>query len=294
MNLVIERLKKINNYEKTLKTIDTKKAKGINVNLKENKIFINTNGVNLLKRIDRPLIHQVGSRIWKENDYSKIFSKWKIASNSPSTLSNLISETLKTNDLRIKYTPKGYIYGIVTPQFHEVNPIDFRETLIKDLNKLLPIEQIENSIKYNKYGEVEESFNLFWDKSDVKLDSPVKIDLGIVYGLNNGYSSFRIKLIREILTCKNGLTEKFDNSIQWKHTKKISLEEFSKKSLNHVYSHHIEMANLIIQSKEKELDDKLEQDFFRRLHIVKAAKDRVRERLKIEIKNEGNVLTVQT
>jgi hypothetical protein len=287
MNAVIEKLKTVNTYEKNLKSIATNSTKNIGVNFEKDEIKIKINGVNLSKRIDRPIIHQIGSRIWKNNDYSQIYSNWESAYSQPNEFSNLIEKTLQSNDLRIKYSQKGSIYGILARNFHEVNPIDFREAFINDLNKLVPAECIENSVKINQFGEVEESFNLLWEKSAVKLNSPVKINLGIIYGLNNGYSSFRLKLIREILVCKNGLTNKEQNNIRWKHTKKISLEEFSKKSLNQIYRHHKEMTDLINQSKGRELDYKLEQDFFERLHIVKAGKDRVRERLKVEIENEG-------
>jgi hypothetical protein len=289
MNAVIEKLKTVNAYEKKLKSITTRNTKNIGVgfDFENNQIKIKINGINLSKKIDRPIIHQIGSRIWRNNDYSQIYSNWESAYSQPNEFSNLIEKTLQSNNLRIKYSQKGHIYGILAPNFYEVNPIDFREVFIKDLTKLVPIQCIDNSANINRFGEVEEVFDLQWEKSKVKLNSPVKISLGIIYGLNNGYSSFRLNLIREILICKNGLTNEEKNNIRWKHTKDIALEEFSKKSLNHIYLHHKELTNLINHSKERELNSESEQEFFERLHIVKAGKDRVRERLKVEIKNEG-------
>ena len=74
---IILELQKIHNYEKTLKKVSLNSSSlfelGINGGLK-----MEVDGDTYKAEIKRPLIHQIGNRLWhqKENDFNAINSMW--------------------------------------------------------------------------------------------------------------------------------------------------------------------------------------------------------------------------
>lgn len=282
--VIVDALQSINIREKQLKALNTYNSKNVKVKIEGNSFNMSINGIGLQKKIDRPLIHIIGAKAWKISDYNQINEKWE-EHRKTETLSRLVQNTLIQNQLIIRYNQNN-IYGIFTPNFQYVNPINFRNVLLKDLNSIIPINSISEKVDYTPYGEVIEVFNLDTKKTRV-VNSPVKIDLGIIYGLNNGYSSYRVILKRSILKCTNGLTSEENTLIRWKHNKEVSLKSFSNKAYNFVLEHHTELTRKIERSKKMRLHKKLGESFFDRLHVSKVAKDRVIDRLRTEIKEEG-------
>jgi hypothetical protein len=280
--IVTENLKKIVDFENKILTDDLNNSsfkfseKNFGEITKNNKVFS--------IKIDRPFIHTMGKRIWPNiSEIIDLHNQWENL--NINDLQNEINSVLNRGEYQIRYTNQGntnMVYGIVTKNFVNVNPINFREEFIKEISKHKFIK--ENSIKtgYTRFGEVTELFNFHQDDN-----TEIELSIGLIYGRNSGYSSYRLFWERKIVSCENQMTDQM-SKINWKHNNQILLNNF----LTNIVDETIGYSNLLIKRIEEAKNrNVLSQNFdelMARFHTAKIVKERVKQKFDDEKINEGN------
>jgi len=291
MNKVVDALHRINKFESKLKKVRLDSASNVQVNLNGNLNFV-VDGQSFRVRKSKAVIHQLSSRIWNgtQNGYDKLIDNWNNEiKNSKPGLENKISESLKKkNSILLLDESQKKLYGIISPSFNEIDPVKFRTEFINNYQSFgRPDDQ---TVKFTKtrFGEVIENFT-FKQPEVKKGGEPVKYKIGLIYGLNNGYSSFRFQVTRTILVCKNGLTKvEKRNFAQLKHTKTASIPDFVEKVKEGMDNYSIDFQKIIDQAKNRSVNKIEFDELFHRLHVSEIVKRRVKERFEIERNNSGN------
>lgn len=281
-NIVTENLKKIVDFESKILTEDLTNSsfKFIEPNLGE----ITKSNRRFSIQIDRPFIHTIGKRIWPNLlSIVDILFEWK--KSKVNDLQNEINSVLNKGDYQIKYLNHGaanIVYGIVTRNFVDVNPINFREEFIQEIRKSEFIK--ENSIKtgFTKFGEVTELFNFIQNDS-----KEIELSIGLIYGKNSGYSSYRLFWERKIVKCENAMTDQMSR-ISWKHNNQILLSNFLSSIITETIGYNDLLIKRLADSKNRNLNSLNFEELMSRFHAAKIVKDRVKQKFEEEISNEGN------
>lgn len=291
MNIVEAALKKINTFESKLKKVRLDAASDFQANLNGNLNFV-LDGQSYGAKLNRAVIHQLSSRIWEEeqNDYDKLINNWNIEIKKDKlALENKIKESLKRKQ-SILLLDKGKmnLYGIISPNFTEIDPLEFRTEFLNNYHSLgKPDDQVKR-ISRTRFGEIVENFT-FKQPEVKKLREPVKLDIGLIYGLNNGYSSFRIRITRTILVCENGLTTVESRKLaQLKHTKYANIPNFVRQVKQNMDTYSDHFQRVIDNAKNRPIYKNEFDELFQRLHVSEVVKGRVKERFEIEKNNSGN------
>ncbi len=244
-------------------------------------ISIATDGKVFSGQLTIPLIHQLGSRIWRHLDRKAILKLW--ARHIKSDLSVLLANSLsKSNDI-LRYSEIGgrfQIYGITSPKFRDMCQGVFRDILTNILRHrgITP----KNEVFLTPFGEVAEGFCVPDQGGQVGLTCKV------LYGLNNGYSSFRIIWGRQVLICSNGLTTfQTVGRDRWFHTNRLDITDFVTQSIDAASNHLSDVERQIQASRGRSAHSSVLGQFMKRLAVSKATKDRVQERLIHEFKDTG-------
>jgi hypothetical protein len=245
------------------------------------QISIKTAGRVFLGNLDSKLIHQLGSKIWKNLDRESTIELWKEHINSG--LAHRLERALSRSGTVLRYAESGAvcnIYGVTSPHFIEMNQRVFRNTLIESLS---PIGITPNGkIFKTPFNEVVEEFSVPGQEGQVGLTCKV------VYGLNNGYSSYRLNWGRIVLVCTNGLTA-FRNAgrDRWIHTEQVNIRDFAIRSVESAYSHLSDVERQISAARERTINYSLLDQFMTRLALANATKERVSARLNHELRDTG-------
>jgi hypothetical protein len=275
-------------YEKNIKQIDAEKPVRVQLEKGGDSLRLTHDGVELEGRVDRPLKHQIGSRIWgKTKEFIEIDCIWqKKFSTDPSGLENDLSSVFKDNDLSIRYETdnkgKNKIYGIVTPHFIDVDQLDFRQNFLKTIRKNTTLKPRSCGVKISQYGQITEFF---------KIDSPgfqTSYKYGLVYAKNNGYEAYRVNWERAVLICANGLTQWKGSQYRWKHTKEIDLNNFITDTIREGIENQHFIEERIDASKETFLKQWELTQLMERLSLAQASKIRLKNRLDVDLKEVGN------
>ena len=275
-------------FEQSVSNIDIEKP--IQVKFISGRIKLTTHdGIELYGAIDRPLIHQIGSRAWGANlEFEKINEIWKNKSRINQTeLESELASVFRKNDLSVRYytdnNGKNNIYGIVTPYFLDVNQFDFRQVFLETIRKNKDLNPVSLGIQKNNYGKVTEIFQ-FYNKG-----FQTNFEYILNYAENNGYDSYKVIWGREIVICTNGLTA-WDKATKsnWRHTREIELEKFVSNSVNEGIGNQEFLEKRIELSKDTSLTKSSISELIERLSLAQASKDRVLNRLAIESNVVGN------
>jgi hypothetical protein len=272
------------NFENQVKNLYTSDSKKINVSIDGDYIRINVDGNTIISRNDRKTRHQIGSRIWKDADIDTIVNNWvNLELSSPDELEFFIGKAIKDNNLVIKYfNDRGVLfnYGIVSPYYKDMNQRDLYNDLIHALRSNSNIELFADS----------SSIDSFYNRIKLKADnSKTGYEMIVHYPKNNGYDSFRIYWKRYILICTNGLLE-YKNTFtnQLKHNQKINVREFIVGAVNNGIENRLITDMKIEEARLRNLQNQLLGDLFHRIHLAKATKNRIAQRLNEEILVTGN------
>ncbi|WP_041193235.1 hypothetical protein [Candidatus Symbiobacter mobilis] len=251
-------------------------------------IQITYNNIVLLGAVCRQLIHQIGSRAWGYSlDYQKISKNWseKFSSNCIA-LEQELESVFDRFDLTIRYEKdrigNNKIYGIVSPNFVNVNQIDFREQFLSKIKKSTYLTPISNGMKFDRYNRVIETFDFN------NPDYQTSYSYGLVYAKNNGYESYKVNWERTILICTNGLTAIESNESIWKHTKDIDLHDFITQTVQVGIINQKHIEERIELSQNSLLHRSTFDELMRRLSLSNASKNRIQSRLAIESNAVGN------
>ena len=246
------------------------------------QISIRTSGQVFLGDLNSKLIHQLGSKIWKGLNRESTLQLWD--SHSSSDLIPRLKHALSHSGTVIRYAEIGNIrriYGVTSPHFVEMNQRLFRDALIESLN---PLGIVPNGKVFKTpFDEIVEEFSV------PRQEGQVGLNCKVVYGLNNGYSSYRLNWGRIVLVCSNGLTA-YQNTgrDRWIHTDQVDIHEFATKSAESAYCHLSDVEKKILAAKERTINHSVLDQFMVRLAMAKATKRRVSSRLAHELNDTGH------
>lgn len=246
------------------------------------QISIHTAGRTFVGNVDPKLIHQLGSKIWKYLDQESTVKLWNDHINSDLTLR--LERALSQSGTVLRYAEMGNvrrIYGITSPQFLEMNQRAFRDVLVESLD---PVGIIPNGkIFKTPFDEIVEEFSV------PSREGQVGLSCKVVYGLNNGYSSYRLNWGRIVLVCTNGLTAlRTAGRDRWIHTEQVDIRDFAMKSVESAYSHLSDVEKQISAAEERAINYSLLDQFMTRLALANATKERVSARLNHEFSDTGH------
>lgn len=283
-----------NTYKKELqlKKIDVTQGKNINVSFKNDLFNFTSSEGSGNKKLDRPIMHQLGSRIYgNQMSYKDVIEKVeREIKHNRLEFEDLVTKKLKeTDSIILLDNSKQKVYGMVSSRFGFLNPLEFRSNFMTHFQSYgAPIKN-KSSVGKTIFGEPFEKFSFRKTNQDANVGEPIGYNIAMVYGLNNGYSSYRIKLDREVLVCENGMTtvEKSEFA-KLKHISNPNMDGFITDIVKSVDAFDHEFQEKILNAKNRELTDSIRNDLFNRLHTSQAVKDRVINRLSMEIENSGN------
>ncbi|MDT8438123.1 MAG: hypothetical protein RQ729_03805 [Wenzhouxiangellaceae bacterium] len=244
-------------------------------------IAIRAGGMVVEDRLDLRLIHQFGSRIWPNLDRDATIERWKQA--EPEWLAQRLAAALENSDAVLRYQTDGRhqaIYGLTATSFVEMNQQAFRNELIAAMK---PIGIRPNGRVFETaFQEVVEEFGVPSGKGAVGLHCRV------IYGLNTGYSAYRLRWGRTILVCSNGLTS-FENVARdrWIHTRQVAVGDFVNGSVQGAYSHLSDLEKQIHAARNRSAAYALIDQFLTRLTLARATQQRVVERVESELSEWG-------
>ena len=275
-------------FENGLQHIDVERPVNVQLTKDGRGIKITYDGVEIYGAVDRPLKHQLGSRIWmNKSEYSEIEDLWQDRfSADPCGLEDELVSAFRKNDLSIRYFTdsrgQNNVYGIVTPHFFDVNQLEFRQNFLDATINQTTVKPESCGFERSKYGKVTEFF---------EIDAPgfqTKYRYGLVYAKNNGYDAYRVNWKREVVVCTNGLTKWEDSNYRWKHTKEIHLDSFITNTVKEGLENQQFIEDRINASKERPLQKNKLKELLARISLAQASKMRIQDRLAVEANDVGN------
>jgi hypothetical protein len=249
-------------------------------------------------RVERPLIHQLGTRLWpnlRQRGYSLVENEWKSQfENDAKKLVAGIEGILTQQDLVLRYhEARGVnsIYGIVTnSQFVEIDQIWFRSKFLKEIKKhrcIQPLHPGEEKFPAGSPISNRETrpYEVFAFKEEEKELGQRMI---LFYGKNNGYSAFKVEWGRWILICKNGLSIFSGKECSWHHHRDVYITDFIDEIVRNGQKLHQETQEGIESRRTTELLPKQVFELAERLDVNKTSKQHFLERLDIEVRTQGH------
>lgn len=282
MHTVADPIAELIDFEKSIQRIDVKHPVKIRFSADGKNLCLDHGDMQLQGRVNRPFMHQLGSRAWgRANSYAEIERLWgKKFSTDRVELESELTNVFKENDLIIKYfhgaSGINTIYGVVSPHFIEVNQLEFRHQFLESLGCDSPLKPISTGITVSDYGQVAEVF----DFNDQGLQTKYRYIL--VYARNNGYEAYQVNWGREVVVCTNGLTTWKGSKFKWKHTRETDLKDFISLTVNEGVANQHFIEGRIKESRETLLQPVRLKELLERLSVARATKQRITNRLAIE------------
>jgi hypothetical protein len=268
-------------FESSVHIIPVGKSVTVQFTSLSNSFTLSTNGFEFVARIDSKLIHQFGSRIWTGLSLARTEALWK--KHLHTDLASLLSKSLSNSDTLIRYFERGctrHIYGITSSGFVQMDQRIFRYTLSAELKKH-GISSC-NTTLLTPFGEVVENFSVPDENTQIGLKFKV------IYGLNNGYSSYRLHWGRVVLICSNGLTafRKLGRD-RLLHKKGVDIRDFVSDSVAGAYHHLSVVEKQITEARNRTINYTALDQLLTRLVFAQATKDRISARLDHEFNDTG-------
>lgn len=246
-----------------------------------NRIWVKVAGMVIEGKLTAGLIHQLGSWVWPNQDRSATAELWK--KNARNGLAQRLAAVLSNSGLVLRYreTENGLeIYGLTSSKFVEMDQRHFRKVLVEAMRPLGIAPS--GDVFETAFKEVVEEFKLPPRKGAVGLTCRV------IYGLNTGYSSYRLRWGRVILVCTNGMTS-FEGVARdrWLHSGDVEIARFVDASVHGAYDHLSLLERKIVAACDRRLDDDRVDQFLARLVLAKATKHRIVGQLDAEFQATG-------
>ena len=237
----------------------------------------------LVAKVERPLIHQLGSRLWGTQSYKQISEQWQ--SMDAGHREQALASVFSRHDLVARYfvDPMGVnrVYGFVTPHFVDVNPLNFREQFIEQMRLSTSLALRSDGLVSLKNGDVVEWFDFH------SFDSQIKYKYGLYYARNSGYDAYKVLWGREIIICTNGLKSWEKGGSRWKHTHELALGQFIQDTIQDGLGNQQWLEQRIDAARASQLANDEFNELMARLSLASATKERVRSRVEIEAQDVG-------
>jgi hypothetical protein len=238
----------------------------------------------LVAKVERPLIHQLGSRLWNTQDYGQIQKKWH--SMPADQLEQELILVFKNHDLVARYftgaNSVNHVYGFVTPHFIDVNPLSFREQFIEQVRQSTSLAVRSNGLIGLKNGDVMEWFDF------QSFGFQTKYKYGLYYARNNGYDAYKVHWNREIIICENGLKDYKEGRTRWKHTRELALGQFINETIQEGLGNQQWLEKRIDAARSSQLAQNQFRELMVRLSLASATKERIQSRLDVEAHDVGS------
>jgi hypothetical protein len=284
---VIDQLQALIDFEGQVREMAIEDAPQIQLADDGKQLTISAGGIDIQGNVDRPLVHQIGGRIWPDaGDFSEVAARWNISfRESKSQLQTDISNMFSRHDLMVRYVEQRgikRIYGIVTPHFVEVNQLEFREAFLEEARRETALIAKTKRVGRMPLGNVVEFF---------QFDSPgfqVDLEYGLVYAKNTGYDAYKVDWGRYVLVCTNGLRRWSPiNTQKWYHTHRVDIGEFIRRSVEDGIGNQRFLEKRIHAAREIELRRDAFGAFLSRLSLAEATKERLTARVLEESRTVG-------
>lgn len=237
----------------------------------------------LVAKVERPLIHQLGQRLWGIQDYKLIAEGWYRM--NAAQLEQALTSVFSKHDLVARYfvDPTGVnrVYGFVTPHFIDVNPLSFREQFIEQIRQSTSLTARSDGLTNYKNGDVVEWFDFH------SFDCQTKYKYGLYYARNSGYDAYKVLWGREIIICTNGLKSWEKGGSRWKHTREFELGQFIQDTIQEGLGNQQWLEQRIGAARASQLAQDEFDELMARLSLATATKERVRSRVDIESQDVG-------
>jgi len=238
----------------------------------------------LVAKVERPLIHQLGSRIWGIQDYSQINTRWQ--SLIASQLEQELATLFQRNDLVARHYQDAMgvnrVYGFVSPSFVDVNPLDFRQQFIEQVRQTTVHSLRSKILTSAKNGDVTEWFD--FDSTGFQTE----YKYGLHYARNSGYDAYKVYWGREIIVCTNQLKNWEGSISRWKHTRELAVANFIQETVQEGIGNQQWLEQRIDAARTNQLAKGEFDELMARLSLAAATKERVRSRVDVEAQDVGN------
>ncbi|MDD2740658.1 MAG: hypothetical protein PHV02_00155 [Rhodocyclaceae bacterium] len=237
----------------------------------------------LLASVERPLMHQLGSRLWITQDFAAINQRWK--STPAQQLEQELASVFQRHDLVVRHyrDVRGVnrVYGFVTPAFVDVNPLDFRQRFIEQIRLNTAISPKCGSLTRDKNGDLMEWFD---------FQSPgyqTEFRYGLHYARNSGYDAYKVHWGREVIICTNGL-KRWESSVsRWKHTRELAVMDFIEETVREGIANQQWLEERIHNAQDTQLAEDIFRELMARLSLAAATKERLHSRVEVEAEVVG-------
>ncbi|MFV9507716.1 MAG: hypothetical protein AB4911_24455 [Oscillochloridaceae bacterium umkhey_bin13] len=234
----------------------------------------------------RPIIHQIGSRLWGRNSpYPVIATQWARQLAHPTTLSDQIARALTRWDLRIRAlpTPHGLqCYGLVSDQFRTINQIDLRTAFLAAIHDRDDLATQPQRVEIGRYGDVIEYFSFHSAHA-----RDFQLEYGLSYARNTGYQATHVRYGRRVLVCSNGLTVWFATQAELVHLADHDLDHFITTTVAAGHTHLIDLQTHLVTRQESPIDRMSHDTLLHALPLAPKLRDRLVQQIQIEISRTG-------
>ena len=282
---IIKELQRINDFEKNFKRLKLTQNTNFKVDVTGN-ISFDIDGRSYRAPVNRPIIHQLGSRIWpaQKGEYESVFDNWskEFLRDKFALAATIVSKLKESSSILLLDDKSNKLYGIISEHFTQIDPLDFRKRFIEEYSDTgLPLKN-ESKFERTHFGELMEKYS-FNESSLRKYKEPIEYNFQIIYGLNNGYSSFRVRLGRTILACTNGLTAYEGlKSAKLKHTSNADISVFVDGIKDDTLRYNHRFQKTIEKAKNRSNQPIQINELFQRVHAAAVVKSRIKERFEAE------------
>lgn len=279
---ITDSLTKLVAFENQVRELPIESAPQVELSETGKSLAIHYAGRTLRGDLNRPLMHQLGSRLWPAAaEFSDVAERWQTRFElNKSQLESDIATAFTRHDLTVRYFDRcgAYqIYGVVSPKFVRVNQIDFRNAFLEEVRRSTALVPQTKSVDQNAFGNHVEFFH---------FDSPgfqVDLDYGLVYARNTGYDAYKVDWKRYILVCTNGLKAvDSQNQYKWYHNGHVDIGAFLTQTVNEGVRQQQFLEAKIEAARATTLDQDTLGGLLQRLSLAEATKQRLAERVAVE------------
>lgn len=284
---VVDQLNALVTFERQITDTAIESTPDVRIDSNGEQLHILHQGLALHGNLNRPLIHQIGGRLWPvAGDFSAIYQRWTTSlRQNKAQLESDITQVFGQHDLKVRHVENRgarEIYGIVTPHFVEVDQLAFRDAFLEEARRGTALTPTTKRVERTPLGNVVEYF---------QFDSPgfqVDFEYGLVYAKDTGYDAFKVDWRRYVLVCTNGLRQwRSEHQSKWYHTRRIELADFLQSTVADGLGNQRFLEARIQASRETALDRDSLADLIGRLSLAQATKQRLAARVLDESRAVG-------
>jgi hypothetical protein len=284
---VIDQLQTLVEFERQVREVTIEDIPEVHLANDGTRLTLSSGGVDLHGAIDRPLVHQIGGRIWPEaSEYRDVAARWHSSfKNGKSQLESDIAAAFARHNLKVRYVARGgsnQIYGVVTPHFVEVNQLEFRQAFLEEARQSTTLVAKTKRVELTSFGNVVEFFD---------FDSPgfqVELEYGLVYARNTGYDAYKVDWGRWVLVCSNGLRRReAGERFTWRHTHSVDLREFLNATVAEGVGNQRYLEKRIHSARETAVSRDALGELLGRLSLAESTKQRLAARVVDESRTVG-------